>query len=87
MYIWIILSVVLIGVFLNLIGRAKDSNLIMACLIGDIILSCLSLPVATGLTGSGWIVSLLAVIFALALIFGLTFIIVRHQKRNNGEDL
>ncbi len=86
LYIWIILSVVLIGVFLNLIGRAKDSNLIMGCLIGDIILTCLSLPVAAGLTGGEWIASLFTVIFALALIFGLTFIIVRHQKRKNGED-
>ncbi|MCD8241939.1 MAG: hypothetical protein LUD73_06110 [Lachnospiraceae bacterium] len=86
LYIWIILSVVLIGVFLNLIGRAKDSNLIMGCQIGDIILTCLSLPVAAGLTGSGWIVSLFAVIFALALIFGLSFIIVRYQKRKNGEE-
>lgn len=87
LYIWIILSAVLIGVFLNLIGRAKDSNLIMGCLIGDIILTCLSLPVAAGLTGDGWLVSLFAVIFALALIFGLSFIIVRYQKRKNGEDL
>ncbi len=86
LYIWVILSVILIGVFLNLIGRAKDSNLIMGCLIGDIILTCLSLPVAAGLTGGGWLVSLFTVIFALALIFGLTFIIVRYQKRKNGEE-
>ncbi|MCD8196337.1 MAG: hypothetical protein LUE24_04110 [Lachnospiraceae bacterium] len=86
LYIWIILSVVLIGVFLNLIGRAKDSNLIVGFLIGDIVLTCLSMPVAAGLTGGGWRVSLFAVIFVLALIFGISLVIVRYQKRKNGED-